>query len=177
MKITKTPLGLYLIKPEIFKDSRGYFFESYSERDFDRSGLKDTRFVQDNVSFSDKKGTLRGLHYQIYPYNQGKLIQVLSGEIYDVSVNIDSTSVDFGKWEAHILNRENSLFIPDYFAHGYQTLTDNSQILYKVTNLYNKTHEVSIIYNDKDLDIPWSIDNPIISEKDLTGIEFKDINK
>ncbi len=173
MKITKTPLGCTLIELEKFYDERGYFYETYNYNNY-KEFLKYS-FVQDNVSFS-KKNVLRGLHFQTAIAAQGKLIQVLSGEIYDVAVDIRLGSPTYGQWEFFILNGETQVFIPPGFAHGFLSLED-SLVCYKVTNHYNKPYERCIIYNDETLNIQWPIDNLIVSEKDLAGMKFKDIYK
>lgn len=160
--------GLYLIKPKLFRDDRGYFFESYSKKEFFDAGLK-MEFVQDNQSFS-KRGVLRGLHFQtINP--QGKLVRVIKGEIFDVAVDLRKESSTYGRYEAVILNEENQnqLYIPEGFAHGFLTLSDEAIINYKCTDYYNPYGESGIIFDDSTLGIKWPIDKVekvILSEKD-----------
>ena len=134
-----------------------------------------SKFYQDNISYS-KKSVLRGLHFQKHPFEQGKLVQVLIGKIYDVAVDINKNSKNFGKWKGTELDINKQLYIPPGFAHGFQALED-SIILYKCTNYYNKDSEYTIIYDDKDLNIKWPIENVIISEKDKHGITFKNYIK
>ena len=157
--------GLIEIFPKIFPDERGIFFESYSQKKLAEMGLNMT-FVQDNMSKS-KKGVLRGLHFQKKPYEQGKLVSVISGSVLDVAVDIRPDSSTFGQYETFILDGEkrNILYIPEGFAHGFLAL-EESILTYKCTKLYNKEAESGIIWNDKQLNINWGIDNPIVSEKD-----------
>ncbi len=159
--------GPVLIKPRIFADERGYFYESFNELAFQQNQLE-TGFVQDNQSLS-KKGTLRGLHFQNPPFAQGKLVRVVSGAVTDVAVDIRKNSPTFGKHIKVELTGENKLmlWIPPGFAHGFITLEDNTVFLYKCTNLYNKSSESGIIWNDADLNIDWGFDAPLVSEKDL----------
>jgi dTDP-4-dehydrorhamnose 3,5-epimerase len=171
MKTTKTPLGLTLIQPKVFYDNRGKFSEFHNDLEY-RTITKNLHFCRDFLSYSSK-GVIRGLHYQVFPYQQAKLITVIEGSIFDVCVNLDT-----GEYETHALFSGNQLFIPDNFAHGFQVLKDNTIISYKVTNYYNKESERTIIYNDTDLNIPWPLFNScntIVSEKDLAGMRFKDI--
>jgi dTDP-4-dehydrorhamnose 3,5-epimerase len=159
--------GPVLIKPRIFADERGYFYESYNELMFQQNHLE-TGFVQDNQSLS-KKGTLRGLHFQNPPYAQGKLVRVVNGAVMDVAVDIRKKSPTFGKHIKVELTGENKLmlWIPPGFAHGFITLEENTLFLYKCTNLYNKSSESGIIWNDADLNIDWGFDKPLVSDKDL----------
>jgi dTDP-4-dehydrorhamnose 3,5-epimerase len=178
MNITETNLvGLLLIEPKVFKDSRGYFLESYNSETFKNSGI-DVNFVQDNQSFSCK-GTLRGLHFQNTPYAQVKLVRVITGSIIDVAVDIRKGSKTYGKYYSAELSGENKkmLYIPDGFAHGFLTLEDNTIVQYKCSNVYNKESEGGIMWNDPDININWGlIDEPIISDKDKNNISFKDLN-
>ncbi|ABD42761.1 dTDP-4-dehydrorhamnose 3,5-epimerase [Methanospirillum hungatei JF-1] len=171
LTITKTPLaGILLVVPQYFKDSRGFFVESYNKKDFSHAGITD-EFVQDNHSKS-QKGVLRGLHYQ-YPHAQGKLVRVLKGSIYDVAVDIRIGSPTYGKPFAVTL-RENDpamLYIPVGFAHGFLALEDDTEVMYKVTDLYYPSGDAGLLWNDPDLNIPWPLDiigikEPILSEKD-----------
>lgn len=169
MKVTKTGIdGLVVIEPSIFKDDRGYFFESYNAEKFKKSGLKFS-FVQDNQSKSSY-GVVRGLHYQIEPHAQTKLVRVLQGKILDVAVDLRKDSPTFGKWlslEISDLNKK-QLLIPKGFAHGFSVLSDTAVVLYKCDALYAPEAERGIIYNDRDLDIDWGIKpiDIIVSKKD-----------
>lgn len=178
MEVIKTELeGLLLIKPKVFSDDRGYFFESYNETVYRENGI-DLCFVQDNISKS-KKSTIRGLHYQVGDKAQGKLCKVICGKVLDVAVDIRFGSPTFGKYFASELSEENhtQLWIPPGFAHGFSVLSDEVVFSYKCTTLYNKESERAILYNDKELNIDWKVINPIVSEKDLKAKLFKDIDK
>lgn len=155
-----------LFTPEIFKDSRGIFYESYNKKLFNDIVGEDIIFVQDNISGS-KKNVLRGLHYQIN-YPQGKLVQVISGEVFDVAVDIRKSSKYFGKWVSALLSDKNMnhLWIPPGFAHGFLALTENVKFIYKTTDFYHKESERAIIWNDSSLNIDWPINEPLISKKD-----------
>ncbi len=158
---------LILVEPKVFEDHRGFFMEAYSYKDFSRFGI-DVKFVQDNHTKSIKKGILRGLHYQKEPMAQAKLVRCIRGEIFDVAVDIRRGSPTYGKWISVILSEENKrmLYIPIGFAHGFCTLTDNVEVIYKVSNFYSPEHESGIIWNDPNLNINWPIKEPILSEKD-----------
>lgn len=160
--------GLMIFEPTVLKDSRGYFFESYSERLFKENGIN-ARFVQDNQSKSSY-GVIRGLHYQLNPHAQTKLIRVLSGKILDVAVDIRIGSPTFGKAFSIELSAENNkqLLIPKGFAHGFSVLSETVEVMYKCDAFYNKESEAGILYNDAALNIDWQIpaDKTIISEKD-----------
>ncbi len=174
MELIKTSIdGLLIIKPDVFKDERGYFFESYNKERFAKAGLN-MDFVQDNESKSDK-GVLRGLHFQKPPFAQGKLVRVIKGSVMDVAVDLRKGSPTYGKWESVVLTEENKLqfWIPEGFAHGFVALEDNTIFNYKCTNVYNKESEGSILWNDPDININWNIDNPILSEKDKISPLFK----
>ena len=174
MELVKTSIdGLLIIRPDVFKDERGYFFESYNKERFAKAGLN-MDFVQDNESKSDK-GVLRGLHFQKPPYAQGKLVRVIKGSVMDVAVDLRKGSPTYGKWESVVLTEENKLqfWIPEGFAHGFVALEDNTIFNYKCTNVYNKESEGSILWNDPDINISWNIDNPILSEKDKISPLFK----
>lgn len=178
MEVIKTEIeGLLIIKPKVFGDERGYFFESYNEQSYKLAGI-DFNFVQDNISKS-KKGTIRGLHYQIGDKAQGKLCKVIYGKVLDVAVDIRFGSPTFGKYFSSELSEENhtQLWIPPGFAHGFSVLSDEAIFAYKCTAAYSKEHERAIIFNDHDLNIDWKVDNPIVSEKDLKAPSFKDISK
>ena len=169
--------GPVLIKPKVFDDERGYFYETFNESAFEKSGLKTPRFIQDNQSLS-KAGALRGLHFQNPPFAQGKLIRVVSGGVFDVIVDIRSDSPTYGKSLSLELNATNKLilWIPPGFAHGFLTLENNTLFLYKCTEIYNQESESGIIWNDKDLNINWPLTNPLISKKDLMLSELKSCN-
>jgi dTDP-4-dehydrorhamnose 3,5-epimerase len=160
--------GLIIFEPTVLKDSRGYFFESYSERVFQAAGIN-TKFVQDNQSKSSY-GVIRGLHYQLNPHAQTKLVRVLSGAILDVAVDIRTGSPTYGKAFSIELSSENNkqLLIPKGFAHGFSVLSETAEVMYKCDAFYNKESEGGIIYNDVSLNIDWQIpaDKAIISEKD-----------
>ncbi len=178
MKIHKTELdGVLIIEPDVFKDSRGFFFESYNKEKYDNEGLK-FDFVQDNISKSIK-GTIRGLHYQVGKFAQGKLCQVLSGSVYDVAVDIRFGSPTFGKFTGAELSGENHLqfWIPPGFAHGFSVLSDEVIFMYKCTNFYSKKDERAILYNDPEIGIDWKIKIPLVSDKDLLAKKFKEIEK
>ena len=167
--------GLLVFEPAVFEDSRGYFFESYNEKIFKQAGI-DLRFVQDNQSSSDY-GVIRGLHYQLPPFAQAKLVRVLSGKILDVAVDIRKGSPSFGRSFCLELSAENKkqLFIPVGFAHGFSVLSEKAEVLYKCDNFYNKESDAGIRYNDSDLNIDWMIPagKAIISDKDkvLPGLD------
>ena len=174
MNITKTDIeGLIIIEPQIFKDSRGAFFESWNAKKFKQLGISED-FVQDNQSVSSK-GVLRGLHFQNPPYAQAKLVRVIKGSVLDVAVDLRKNSPTYGKHVSVILSEQNnkSFFIPKGFAHGFLSLEDNTVFNYKCTDYYNKESEGSLLWNDEDLKIDWQIDNPLISEKDLQADFFK----
>lgn len=179
MAFTETPIqGLVLFQPTIFEDSRGYFFESYNRDLFSAAGLKND-WLQDNESFSGY-GVVRGLHFQNAPKAQSKLVRVLEGEIYDVAVDIRGGSPTFGKWFGVKLSSANKLqlIIPRGFAHGFSVLSDGAKVLYKCDNLYDKSCEGGIMYNDPDLNIDWKIpvDKRIVSDKDMLHPQMKGFN-
>ncbi len=167
--------GLILIEPNVKKDARGYFFESYHKLRFEKAGL-DLNFVQDNESCSSK-GTLRGLHYQLPPFEQGKLVRVSKGAAIDVMVDIRKNSATFGKHCKVLLDdvKRNMLWIPPGFAHGFLSLTDNTLFLYKCTNYYDQASERGIAWNDPELNIDWEIESPLVSEKDRNLPVLKDM--
>tara|TARA_Y100001968_G_scaffold132680_1_gene121086 strand:+ start:100 stop:687 length:588 start_codon:yes stop_codon:yes gene_type:complete len=164
--------GPLLIKPNIFQDDRGSFFESWNQKTFNQSLSKEVSFNQDNLSKSSM-GVLRGLHYQLYPSAQGKLVRCTSGEIFDVAVDIRNNSPTFGQWLGVDLTEfnHNQLWIPEGFAHGFLTLSEFAIVEYKVTTFWNKELERAIIWNDISIGIKWPIKNlgltlPYLSEKD-----------
>ncbi len=174
MEIIETELkGLFVLKPKVFEDERGYFFESYSKKLFNEAGL-DIDFVQDNQSLS-QKGVLRGLHFQNPPHAQGKLVRVISGSVLDVVVDIRKDSKTYGKWYGLELTEKNKwmMYVPPGFAHGFLTLENNTVFSYKCTNFYNKASEDCLLWNDKDININWNFDKPLLSAKDLEGKAFK----
>ena len=177
MKVIKTKItGLVIIEPDVFQDERGYFFEIWNQKKFNES-VTQVNFVQDNQSCS-LKGTLRGLHFQNPPHDQGKLVRVISGSILDVAVDIRKKSSTYGQYVSVELTAENKnmFYIPAGFAHGFLALEDNTIMSYKCTNDYNKESEGSLLWNDKNLNINWGIENPIISEKDLNADSFTTFN-
>jgi len=170
MQIIKTEIPDVLeIKPDVFKDPRGYFFESFNYNRFLINGIE-TNFVQDNISKS-MKGTVRGLHYQAGEKVQGKLCQVITGKVLDIALDIRFGSPTFGKYASLELSEEkhSQVWIPPGFAHGFSVLSDEAIFMYKCTEFYSKEHERTILYNDPRLNINWGIENPVISEKDLNG--------
>lgn len=158
---------LTLVKPAVFGDHRGFFLESYTKSKFDAAGIA-TTFIQDNHSCSKETGVLRGLHFQKPPFTQAKLIRVTRGSIYDVAVDLRTTSPTFGKWRGFTLTAENfdMLFVPAGFAHGFCTLEPDTHVHYKVDALYAPEHDSGIIWNDPDLAIDWPVKEPILSAKD-----------
>lgn len=160
--------GLLIFEPQVFADERGYFFESYNQRIFEQAGIT-TPFVQDNQARS-VRGVLRGLHYQIEPFAQAKLVRVLEGSVLDVVVDLRPQSATYGKWLGVELSAQNKrqLYVPRGFAHGYVVLSDTAEFFYKCDNFYSKAHEGGIIYNDPSLGIDWQmpLDAAIVSEKD-----------
>ncbi|MBI2723084.1 MAG: dTDP-4-dehydrorhamnose 3,5-epimerase [Bacteroidetes bacterium] len=175
MEIIKTRLkDLVILKPKVFADERGYFFESYNQKLFQGAGLN-LNFVQDNQSLS-QQGVLRGLHFQNQPHAQGKLVRVITGAVYDVAVDIRKDSATYGEWFGVELTEDNKwmMYVPEGFAHGFLTLKNNTIFSYKCTNFYNKESEDCILWNDPDLNIEWKVKDPILSAKDLEGKLFKD---
>lgn len=167
MQIKTTPIeGLLIIEPQIFNDPRGYFYESYNKEKMYAAGI-DIEFVQDNQSLS-QKGIVRGLHFQAAPYAQAKLVRVIQGAVMDVAVDIRKNSPTYGQHFAIELSAENKtmFFIPPGFAHGFETLADNTLFLYKCSNLYNKESEGGLLWNDEKLNIKWQTKNPLVSDKD-----------
>jgi len=178
MKIIKTDIeGVLIIEPDVFNDARGFFFESYNEKKYRDEGLN-FNFVQDNISKS-AYGTIRGLHYQVGEYAQGKLCQVIKGKVLDVAVDIRFGSPTFGKYVDVELTEENhkQIWMPPGFAHGFSVLSDEAIFMYKCTAIYSKKDEHSILFSDKDINIDWKIEKPIVSEKDYLSKKFKEIEK
>lgn len=179
MQITKTPLeDLLVIEPKVWKDNRGYFYESYSAKLYAEAGI-DLTFVQDNQSFS-QKGALRGLHAQNMPFEQGKLVRVLKGTVVDIAVDIRKDSSTYGQHFAIELSGENhkQLWVPPGFLHGFLTLEDQTIFTYKVSNYYDKNSEIGVMWNDADLNIEWtkymSESAFLLSDKDQGLDNFKD---
>jgi len=176
MKVTPLEIpDVLLIEPKVFGDDRGFFLESYSRQRFNETLDKDITFVQDNHSLSSK-GVLRGLHYQ-FQNAQGKLIRVVSGEIFDVAVDIRSGSPTFGKWVGEVLSGANKrqMWVPAGFAHGFVTLSDTAEVLYKASDYYAPEHERSIKWNDPEINIAWPIDyQPSLSAKDAQAVLLRE---
>jgi len=178
MKFNKTDIeGVIIIEPDVFSDSRGFFFESFNLSKYNKEGLN-YNFVQDNISKSSY-GTIRGLHYQVGDFAQGKLCQVIKGRVFDVAVDIRFGSPTFGKHVGVELTGDNhkQIWIPPGFAHGFSVLSDEAIFMYKCTALYSKNDERAIIFNDDDLNIGWQVAYPLVSDKDLIAKKFKDIDK
>ena len=175
MKVEKCKLeGVLLVTPQVFGDDRGFFMETYNQQKAKDLGLPAT-FVQDNHSKSSK-GVLRGLHYQA-PQWQGKLVRVVSGEIYDVAVDIRDGSPTFGEWVGFTLNADNKqqLYVPEGFAHGFVVTSDTAEVVYKCTSLYEPSQEGSVLWNDPEIGIDWPIDEPLLSQKDMVGQKLADL--
>ena len=174
MKVSPTTLPeVLLIEPKVFGDERGFFLESFQQQRYSDAGIEKA-FVQDNLS-SSEKGVLRGLHLQ-HPNGQGKLVQVISGSVIDVAVDVRVGSPNFGKHVAVELNQSNhhQLYIPPGFAHGFLVTSPTAIFHYKCTALYDPESEISIIWNDRDIGISWGIDQPAISSKDGEGLSLAD---
>ena len=178
MEIIPTEIpDILIVKPQVFADDRGYFFESYNLEKFTAAGIS-AKFVQDNESKS-AKGVLRGLHFQKPPFAQGKLVRVIRGAVLDVAVDLRQQSPTYGKWVAVKLTAENKwmCWIPEGFAHGFLTLEDDTIFSYKCTNVYNQASEGSIRWNDPALGIHWGTDNPNLSGKDSIAPDFNALEK
>lgn len=168
MKVIETEIkDLYMIEPQVFGDNRGWFMESWSQKKMEEAGLF-YNFVQDSHSFSEKKGTLRGLHFQKGSSSQAKLVRCVRGAVLDVAVDLRKNSKTYKKWVGCILSEENKkqFLIPRGFAHGFLTLTDNVEFVYKADNYYDPQADRNIIWNDEEINVDWGIENPILSEKD-----------
>ena len=169
MEIIDTPLaGLKLLQPRVYSDARGHFLELHNRRDLKNAGFS-AMFVQDNLSFS-RRGVLRGLHYQ-YPAWQGKLVSVISGEIFDVVVDIRRDSPTFGQWYGIALSADQAtqLYVPPGFAHGFCVTSESAHVLYKVTDYYQPAHEHTLMWNDPAVGIQWPLLEPLLSAKDIQG--------
>jgi dTDP-4-dehydrorhamnose 3,5-epimerase len=176
MKVTPLAIpDLLLIEPQLFGDDRGFFFESFNQNKFEVAVKRKINFVQDNHSKS-MKGALRGLHYQLNPKAQGKLVRVIQGEVFDVAVDLRQSSPTFGKWVGEIISADNKkqIWIPEGFAHGFLTLSDTAEFLYKTTDFYSKDHEEAIQWNDKTIGIDWPIKDVSLSTKDKSAVSFKE---
>ena len=177
MKVTDTKIpDVKVIEPTVFEDERGFFFESFNHKKFEEAIGRSVTFVQDNHSKSSK-GVLRGLHYQLPPHAQGKLVRVVQGEVFDVAVDIRKSSPTYGQWVAETLSAENKkqLWIPEGFAHGFLTLSDTAEFLYKTTDYYAKEFEHSIIWNDAISNITWPKQVKVsVSDKDTIAPIFQD---
>jgi len=179
-KFTFTPCeieGLYTVDPTVFRDSRGYFAETYNQREFNEAGLM-MNFVQDNQSMSSK-GVLRGLHYQIN-HPQGKLVRVIKGEVFDVAVDLRPGSATYGKWHGELLSDENcrQFYIPEGFAHGFYVISDVAEFCYKCTDFYHPGDEGGVRWNDPDINVRWPLIDGVevlLSEKDKVQPFFKDL--
>ncbi|HAT7502870.1 dTDP-4-dehydrorhamnose 3,5-epimerase [Citrobacter braakii] len=178
MNIIKTDIpDVIIFEPKIFGDDRGFFFESYNQKAFQEVVGRKVEFVQDNHSKSTKN-VLRGLHYQISPHEQGKLVRCVVGEVFDVAVDIRKSSSTFGKWIGTNLSAENKrqLWIPEGFAHGFLVLSDTAEFVYKTTNFYKKNSEAGIKWNDPDININWPTDGLVVlSEKDEKNKSLKEL--
>lgn len=178
MNIVRTEIeDVFVIEPRVFGDHRGWFTETYSKEKFKELGV-DIDFIQDNHSFSAQKGTLRGLHFQLNPKAQTKLVRCTKGEILDVAVDIREGSPTYKKWVAVKLTEENKkqLLIPKGFAHGFLTLTDDVEVQYKVDEYYSPENDRSIRFDDPEIGVVWGEDSPILSDKDLNAPLLKDSN-
>ena len=167
MKVTSLKIpDVKLIEPDIFEDERGFFYESFNQQKFNEAVGLDVTFVQDNHSKS-RRGVLRGLHYQEAPFEQGKLVRVIAGEVFDVAVDVRKDSSTYGQWVAELLSGENKkqLWIPEGFAHGFLTLSNEAEFLYKTTDFYNKESEKSIHWKNNEFNIDW----PEVEERVLTS--------
>ena len=177
IKVTKCPIeGLYIIEPSVHGDSRGWFMETYSQRDMEEAGLN-MKFVQDNQSMS-VKGVLRGLHFQ-KQYPQGKLVRVIKGRVFDVAVDLRKGSPTFGQWHGVLLSEENKkqFFVPKGFAHGFLVLSDYAEFCYKVTDFYHPNDEGGLMYNDPAIGVDWPIPEGmelILSDKDTKHGSFEE---
>jgi dTDP-4-dehydrorhamnose 3,5-epimerase len=176
MKVTDTKIpDVKIIEPTVFEDERGFFFESFNHKKFEEAIGRKVIFVQDNHSKSSK-GVLRGLHYQLPPHAQGKLVRVVQGEVFDVAVDIRKSSPTFGQWVAETLSADNKkqLWTPEGFAHGFLTLSEKAEFLYKTTSYYAKESESSIRWNDDSLEIPWPERIEVsVSDKDAAALTFQ----
>lgn len=167
--------GVFEITLNPLLDRRGFFMRTFDNRLFEKAGLKRS-WVQENHSRSEQKSIIRGLHFQMPPFSETKLVRCIRGAIFDVFVDLRENSPSFGKWDSIILSEENKkmVFIPRGFAHGFCTLTEVSEVVYKVDNLFSRENEVGLLWNDTDLGIEWHISKPILSEKDIKNVTFQE---
>jgi dTDP-4-dehydrorhamnose 3,5-epimerase len=176
MKATRTELsGVLILEPKVFGDARGFFLESYNEKVMADLGIRE-RFVQDNQSFSTRN-VVRGLHYQV-GHAQGKLVRVVTGEIFDVALDLRRSSPSFGKWHGVTLSEQNKLmfWIPPGFAHGFRVVSEGAHVLYKATDFYHPECERTLAWNDPAANIDWQLDGePVISAKDALGLRFREV--
>lgn len=176
MKLIETKLeGVFLLEPKVFGDHRGFFMETYNAKDFQELGLE-INFIQDNHSLSVPAGTLRGLHYQLEPKAQTKLVRCTRGAIYDVAVDIRKGSPTFGQWVGVILSEHNKrqLLVPKGFAHGFCTLVEYTEVNYKVDEYYSPENDRGILWNDPEIGIDWPVSSPVLSDKDQVHPLLKD---
>ena len=171
---TKLP-GVYIIEPDVHGDHRGYFMETYSTKAFEAMGIN-CRFVQDNQSFTAKRGTLRGIHFQNNPMAQAKLVRVTRGAVLDIAVDLRRGSPTYRQWVAEEISEANKrmLFIPRGFGHGFLTLTDDVEFCYKVDNLYSRECDRGVRFNDPEIGVEWGVEDPILSGKDQTSPMLSD---
>lgn len=170
---TKLP-GVFLVEPERFEDERGFFAQSWTQRDFEGRGL-DARLVECNISYNKRRGTLRGMHFQTAPHAQGKLVRCTAGAIYDVAIDLRPTSPTFKQWMAAELTARNRLmlFVPEGFAHGYQTLEDETEVFYQVTDVYAPEYAGGVRWNDPAFGVRWpDVGERVINERDRTYPDF-----
>ena len=175
MRVVETKLpGVLIIEPDFYEDKRGFFLETYNANRYRKTGIE-IPFVQDNLSRS-KRGVLRGLHYQL-KYPQGKLVSVVNGEVFDVAVDIRLGSPAFGQWFGMVLNEttHRQMYIPPGFAHGFCALSDSVDFMYKCSEYYHPKDEYGLLWNDANIGIKWPVQNPIISDKDLSNLHLSDI--
>ena len=167
--------GVCILEPKVFGDHRGWFMETYSTKILHELGI-DSVFVQDNQSYTKEKGTLRGIHFQNDPMAQAKLVRVVRGSVLDVAVDLRKGSPTYRQWVSVELSEENKrmLYIPRGFGHGFVTLSDDVEFVYKVDNLYSREHDRGIRFNDPEIGVEWGVENPILSQKDTTSPFLKD---
>lgn len=173
--IEKTLKGAFEIRLKPIKDKRGFFMRAFDDKLFEKAGINN-KWVQENHSRSEQKGVIRGLHFQLLPFAETKLLRCIRGKIWDVFVDLREGSSTFGQWDAVELSEENKkmVLIPRGFAHGFCTLTDISEVVYKVDNYYSPEHECGLLWNDPDLNINWPVDKPILSEKDTKNVTLRE---
>jgi dTDP-4-dehydrorhamnose 3,5-epimerase len=169
--------GVLLLEPRVFADARGFFFESYNQREFAAAGIP-TVFVQDNHSKSCRR-TLRGLHYQVPPHAQAKLVHVVAGEIFDAVVDLRPASPTFGRGEGFTLSAENHrmLYVPTGFAHGFCVTSETAEVLYKCSDFYAPEHERALIWNDPEVGVAWPVPDPLLSDRDRRGRSFAELRR